>query len=477
MSSNDIISQIKSLKDVEYIILCDTDGHGLTLGASFLRGLEGVVDESKVAIISHFSPKPTEPSTSARGDVIAVLNALVEYAKSSKVKPTIYILDIPIKEDRPQEHIKTLLELSNYANVIVVDKVTHSRYFKGVPLVGIEKIDLRLKSTVFETFLDSVIAKPDTQTYDLAVLGTIFDGEINVFRSDLVEVYSRIVREATESPVEVPSVDSIKRNYNLIVALDSLLKFGKLEVPQTNLKLIGNSSHKVLILSRTPLKELFKRALEQFPIPSVEEVGKKVKLERNVALFEEVAQRGMGFKLASLVSAKFDNPIAIVPSVGFTPDKKVLIIAPNMFAENYESLVSFVQGIKDMMFEEFKRRGISEEADFPRGDRAFSIGVKSDRLEEAIKLATEMVNAEYEKYFKKKLDIVRSEFTAIFGDKALASSLVRSFEAILKQATSDFEDRLKTLENKIDKLTVKMLQLERAIKEKEEGEGIVVKVR
>ncbi len=422
---------VPSLSGRRYVIVADTDGHGVTLGAAVLRALLSSVPEDQIAVISHFDPKG--PATTARGDVTALIRQI---AASIPQGSTVYFLDVPIKIDDAPNQIAAIMDLSTKAKVVIIDHATHSSLYAGMPALTSSELDLRLKINAMDTFTDALLQSPSLEVYDLAVAGAVMDMDLESFRGGTASTLASIVSAAGEADVKVPTVDDVKANYPAFKALDDFIKRGKVHV-DTGALLVGNMAPKVAYFASKPLSEIFTEALQQFPTPDLDAIAADTEVvDGIIARYRPVVPRGQGFKYASLVDATSDAPVNLVVSEGFDPSKLIVIVTHESFNADAPQAASFTRHVRDLLYDKLRAAGISGDDDFPRGDSAFSLGIAADRVDEALTIIADAIKSEYTKYFKEKIleRVVAEEFTVLTADPALAASMARIVSEAVRTA-------------------------------------------
>jgi len=451
---------LSKVKGRKFVIVADTDGHGISLAAAYIMALSRIVPEDYIALVQHFDVKG--PATAARGNIPALISMLADHVDPDAV---VIMLDVPVDERRVQEHFEALRKLAQRVRRIrIVDHLTHSKVYAHLaPILSrypeLQKVEFILKSTTPDTFVEPLLFCPTPEMFDLATLGTIMDMDMASIRSGVLDTLAEIVRTAgAEKEVYAPSIDAIRRSYNAIVALDTLLKFGrdKIQVPDTKIAVIGNMAPVTVWLLKTGVGNALRKALELYKVPKPEEVVKDVEVvEDIVAVYKKIAPKGQGFKYAALIDAAVATPVTLVVTEGFQPDKKILIVVPDSFTERSAEARRFTVAIKNELFKLLKEKGISGDEDQPRGAEAFAIGIRSDRVDEAINLATDYIVKKWvkEHYIER---IVQEELTVLVADKALATSTARLVERSVHSSLEEVKQAVARLEEMLENLATRL---------------------
>jgi len=299
---------------------------------------------------------------------------------------------------------------------------------------GVSNVQFRLGLSVPQSYLIPMLLAPSTQVYDLAVLGTVLDMDIQ----SIPELNH--IRELAEKAdeVELPpiTVDSIRARMHEFVAFDTYLKFGRdWPAPDTPVKTWGNMAAKAVVLAEKPISGLYSVAQSFAKIPTISEIKEKTRVIGNVAVVEAEAPRGGAFNYSKLAQAAFDAPIVVTRSVGFQPGKKVIVAAPNAFEKSTEPYAA--EAIKKAVYEaynEFKEKGWSDEQDFPRGTGALTLGVKELYIADAVVELVDRLNQRYDEVDKARYAarLARGEMLALVADERLAASFARLIENIIR---------------------------------------------
>jgi len=370
--------------DGKMTFICDTDLHGSTLCATGAHTAMGLgVRPQDIAIISHFAVG-NEISTTGRGNVEQLLEEVL--ARRPK---KLFLLDVPAKSQR---FVELVAEATKRFPVTVVDDVAHWRQY--IPYLWTldfnpSNLNLRLSTSVSDNYLYFMTVKPSRKAYEMAMLGVISENKFE----ELAKLDSlRVMVPQEEGELPLPNLDFVQRNYGVFVAVDSLVKFGKGFTTNLPVTLIGNSAAKVAYFVETPLEAIIERAVKEFPPPTISEQDYEIR--EFVALLRREARRGQGFKEASMLSSVTNVPFAVVVAEGFEPGKKIIIIAPNNFVDD-GTAASIIRSTAKKLHGMLVERGLSTPNDYPRGDAAVSIGVSGEKLQDAVRLIVEELNAEY----------------------------------------------------------------------------------
>ena len=438
------------------VIVSDTDGHGVSLAAAYLAAaLDTGYAPGDVAVISHFDPRG--PSTSGRGDIAAVINVLSEWA-AQHPGATVYFLDVPLAHGKEAEIMAALSRLKDSAHVVWVDHVGHSEHYAGAPLPGTSNIDFRLVNGTIETFTPAVVADPAPKLLELALFGTASDMALTELPprgtgadrlAGLVMAASEANREAVEKLLEEFSVPKIRENYNLFSALDAALKFGRLQ-PSLGVEAVGNMAGKAVALAEGGLHVLVEAAKPFLDkLPTMDEVRENVEQRGAVAVLKMEAPKGQVFKFAGLAAAASSAPVVLAYGEGFQPGKKIIVVANNVF-EAGGDVENALRELKGEVFQRLVQAGISDpQTDFPRGDAAFSLGVKADRLGDAIDIVVKAVNdalpqasvsAAAKQFMEEKLAVM-------VPDPVARAALVGAIEEALRMFTAPIYERLSRIES------------------------------
>jgi len=364
---------------------CDTDMHGATLCAAATRALISLgVPPQEIAVISHFAVGD-EMATTARGNVEAFLEELTKYTPKK-----LFLLDIPAKSTRFVELIAKLTKMG--VSVTIIDDVSHWKdYLQYLWTLDFDpnKLVLRLSTSVTDNYLHFMAIKPSSKIYELAMLGVISENKFEELPK--LDVLRSMVPQEQREQLPLPTISFVRRNFAAFVSVDTHLKFDKFDKNvATNITLIGNTAAKVVYLLETPLEKVIENALKKYPAPP--ELSYEIK--EFVAVAKTEAPRGQGFKYASLVSSKVDVPFVISIAEGFESGKKVVIVAPNNFTDD-GTAASIIRNNSKRLHEMLVAKGYSTNADYPRGDAAIAVGVFADRVQDAISLIVEELNAAY----------------------------------------------------------------------------------
>ena len=381
------------------IIVTDTDGHGVSLGAALTRALTDIgIKKEDIAILSHFNPRGV--TTSARGDLVGFINALADAVEASDVKPRIYFLDVPVPEQAPEDYFDALARLAKAAHSInYIDVISHGKNSmlpRAMAVRGVRNVHAKLKLSVAETYIEPMLIAPSNRIFDLAILGTTLDMDIKSL--PLLNEIKQVVEAAEETEIQPVTVESIRRHMHEFVLIDNYLKFGRnLPSVPDDYALWGNMAQKVAIFAETPMKEIIERANAENPgIPTVEEIKNSSKIVNFIAVVALEAPKGHAFNFAKLAQAAFNVPIVMSIGEGFQPDKKVIVIAPNVFDPEYDLAADVITKSAQPLFEKYVKNGWSDpQTDFPRGTGAIAVGVKSEHLEDAVKEAVNFINEKY----------------------------------------------------------------------------------
>jgi len=374
--------------DGKMTFICDTDLHGSSLctaGAYTVMSLG--VRPQDIAIISHFAVG-NEISTTGRGNVEQLLEEVL--ARRPK---KLFLLDVPAKSQR---FVELIAEGSKKIPITIIDDVGHwLNYIQYLWTLDFDPNNLRLQlsTSVTDGYLHFMTISPSRKVYEMALLGVLSENKFEELPK-LGILKAMVPQEEGELPL--PTLNFVKNYfYKVLVSVDSYMKFGKRFAPSLPITMIGNTAPKVVYLVETPLEKVIEQAVSEFPVPSDEELEYEVR--EFVAVLKKEAPRGQGFKYASLLATKVDTPFVITTAEGFEKNKKVIIIAPNsfQFAEDGGIAASIIRSASKELHKMLMEKGYSTQDDYPRGDAAVSIGVFSEKLQDAVKLVVEVLNAEY----------------------------------------------------------------------------------
>jgi len=257
--------------------------------------------------------------------------------------------------------------------------------------------------------------------------------ELNIIRE--------MAQEAEETEIPPLTIEKVRENMTSFVAFDTYLKFGRdWQAPQEFTNLWGNMAAKIAVMATTPIAELYAKAQQFAKLPSVEEIRKNTEVNGFVAVVRVEAPKGGVFNYAKLAQAAMSVPIVVTHSVGFQPDKKVIVAAPNVFEADTAPLAE--EAIKKAVteaYEEFKAKGWSDEQDFPRGAGALTLGVKAEHIEAAIQRLVELLNHQFVELDRAKFaaQLARAEILALVADEALASTLASVIEKAVRAAAEE----------------------------------------
>lgn len=418
-----------------FIVVSDTDLHGVSLGAALLS----VLPEEDVAVVSHFDPRG--PATTARGDLPAFYKQLAAAITSGA---TIYAADVPLKLGAEKETVAALQELAKKARIVYIDHhIEVLKSFRGARIPAEFRIYADAFSTYLPALMSAVIAGDDAKArhiFDLAVLGMVSDMDL-----EALPVAQRV---ASALGYEVPTLEQIRQNYHVIVAIDSMVKAPQKPQAETDAALIGNMANVVAYLAKKPMSEVASEALQRFPTPSPSEVAKDAEVIGGVvALYRKLAPVGQGAKYAALLEAASDTPIAVVAAPVPRVSEYVVVIGfANAFlgSEVVADVQQLLQEAKEQIINELKERGLTKD-EWLRPGPGFAIPVDAKRWEEALRLIAERLAALYAQKHREKIaaQIVRDELTVLVADEKLAATVARIVEATVNAAVDKIVELIK----------------------------------
>ncbi|NPA96880.1 MAG: hypothetical protein GXO32_04710 [Crenarchaeota archaeon] len=475
---------LSPLSSRKYIVVSDTDGHGIALAAAYLRSLINAgVPEEDIAVVQHFTVKPDEPATTARGDVAKMLEMIADAMPEGA---RVIMTDIPVPEGREEPFVRALVKLAEKAgDVLVIDHIDHSKVYarlletlpqdlrtKLIELTRSKKLTIEWEDNAMAMFTRAIVTTPfDTELFDLAVLGAIMDSDYASLLSTgqalanvvIEALKARGVDPETLTRIKPPTIDEIRSRYHYIVALDSYIKFGMkpdvLSKVQTDVVAIGNTAFKSVYLAKVGVSKLTEEAMQVSKVPSPEEVMKDTEVLDNVAVYKKIAPPGQGFKYASLIDAATDVPVIIVPAtVG--KGVRVLIVAPESFdLATSPKAKSMLVALKDKIFRWLVEKGYSDpQRDVPRGAAAYSIGLSKvqsdeDHIRAAVELAQhldKMVRQEDIEAALKKM--VKSELEGFIPEPAFRALVAKMVADAVNVATTKIARDVSRLEERLEKL-------------------------
>jgi len=365
--------------------VCDTDLHGISLCATAVDTVHKLgVPASEIAVIAHFATG-SEISSTGRGNLEGLLSELLSHAQPKKL----FLLDVPAKSQR---FVELVAEATKMFPVTVVDDVSHWRQY--IPYLWTldfnpNNLRLQLSTSTTDGYLHFMLIRPSRKAYEMAALGVVSENKFEELPK-LDALRAMVPQEEGELPLL--NLDFVRRNYGVFVAVDSLVKFGKAFAANLPITLVGNSAAKVAYFVETPLESIIERALKEFPVPSDAELEYDAK--EFAAILKREAPRGQAFKYASLLASKVDTPFVVTVSEGFEQGKKIIVVAPNSFIDD-GTAASIIRSTAKKLHETLVEKGFSTPSDYPRGDAAVSIGVFGEKLQDAVRLIVEELNAEY----------------------------------------------------------------------------------
>lgn len=425
------------------VVVADTDLHGVALAAALVKALAATAGEENLAILSHFDPRG--PASTPRGDLPALIKQLAAAVTSEH---SIYFADVALKIGAEKATVEALAELaSRAARIVYIDHhVEVVRHFAeaGIKLPG---IDYRIYADAFSTYMPALmtaVAVGDMEAarhiYDLAVLGLVADLDL-----EALPVAQKI---GASLGFETPSMDEIRRNYHVVVAIDSVIKSPRKPTVETDVALVGNMAAAAAWLAKKPLAEIAQEALQIAPTPEPAEVAKESELVKGiVAVYKKQAPVGQGFKYAALLEAATDAPIVLVAApVPKVTEYVVLLAAPNAFlgTEITTDVQRLLSEVKESVIRELKERGFTRD-EWIRPGPSFAIPVDSKRWEEALGMVAERLAALWAEKRREKFaaEVAKEELTILVADEKLAASVARIVEAAVEAAVKRVEQLLK----------------------------------
>jgi len=412
------------------VVVADTDLHGVSLGAALYRAIMATGEEN-IAVVSHFDPRG--PATTARGDLPAMIR---ELAANVSDGATVYFADVPLKIGAEAETVAALTELAKKASIVYIDHhVEVLKHFAGKQL---PHADFRIYADAFSTYLPpllSLLVAGDVDAakhvFDLALLGTVADMDLEAL--PIAQKIAPIIG------AEVPTLEQIRSNYHVIVAIDAMIKAPQKPSVESDAAIIGNMATVIPYLAKKSMDEIAQEALQKFPTPTPAEVAKDAETVGGVvALYRKLAPMGQAYKYAALLEAAVDTPIVMTAApVPRIQEYVVMVAVPNAFlgSDVVAEVNKFLGEVKDKVVEELLQRGLTRR-EWIRPMPSFSIPVDAGRWEEALRLVAERLAALYAEKHREKIaaQIATEELTVLVADRKLAASVARIVEAAVREA-------------------------------------------
>ena len=405
-----------------YVLVGDTDAHGITLTAAVaLALLSENVPASQIIIHNNFSTRPDQPATTTRGGIIRYLDMLITNIKASRVKPIVYMLDIPapIDENQFAAFTSKIIELAKVAvKIVYIDTASHGnnkRLESEILSRRARNIIFYLTHSVPETYLPAVlnaqrklvawgpIAEKQKRAlinmYLLALIGSILDMDLD--NIDDINMIYYMLEESGIRGIKPVTIEDVRQHLHEFLAFDNYLKFGKdwdtfRVLP---FRVWGNMARKVAVLASHPVTAIYQRAVKQVKMPTVSEIKSKTKIQDYVAVVDEEAPRGHIFNYSKLAQAAVNAPAIITYGPGFQPGKKVITVTANMFEPNtIRTATNVIDSVVPQIYDVFKQKGWSDDQDYPRGGPgAKTLGVNEKQLYDALEEIVRVLNQKLKK--------------------------------------------------------------------------------
>ena len=342
---------------------------------------------------------------------------------------------MPLKLGAEKETVAALQELAKKARIVYIDHhVEVLRHFKAARL----PVEFRIYADAFSTYLPAlmtaVLAGDEQKTrhiFDLAILGMVSDMDL-----EALPVAQKV---AAALGFEVPTLEQVRQNYHVVVAIDAMIKAPQKPQAETDATLIGNMSPVVAYLAKKSMAEVAQEALQRFPTPAPAEVARDAEVVGGaVMVYKKLAPTGQGAKYAALLEAASDTPIVVVAAPVPRVSEYVVVIGfANAFlgSEAVVDITKLLQEAKEQIINELKERGLTKD-EWLRPGPGFAIPVDAKRWEEALRLIAERLAALYAQKHREKIaaQIVRDELTVLVADEKLAASIARIVEASINAA-------------------------------------------